>query len=302
MAAQYKGEKMKYYGAIREKIIRCERRGKKARYIEVDIGPEYDPFPKRNSRERTGKISEPKQKLLNDKNAIRYLYQLIKANFNENDLRLDLTYKNKYLPKSEKDAVTAIRNYLQRVDRQRAKAGLSKAKYIVITEYGKKHRRIHHHVLISGGLDRDMMESLWCDRKRRGKDERESLGYANCDRLQFESEGIKGLMIYITKDMKPDIAEGQMTIEDLTKTQTKGKRRWMQSQGLIKPWYSIPQRRRYTKRKLEQLVKVPADSEYIRSYFRSKYPGYELDSCRYEYNEFVGEWSIYIQMHLIRSG
>lgn len=288
------------YGAIREKIIRCSKRGKKAKYIEVDIGPEYDTTALRNCREPKKNVSVPKQKALNDKRAIRYLFQLIKTNFTSNDYRLDLTYKNKFLPKTEEEANKNIRNYLARVDRSRAKEGLGKAKYIVITEYGKKHRRIHHHVLIEGGLDRDLMEQLWCDRKRKDTDKRESLGYVNCDRLQFNDDGIQGLMIYISKDLINDeVAAGQMTLDDLYKTNnTKGKRRWMQSKGLIKPWCSIPQRHRYTKRKLEKLVKIPSTSMEIRNFFEHKYPGYKLDSCEYEFNDFTAEWSIYLKMHL----
>lgn len=293
---------MIYYGAIREKIIRCSSRRKKAKYIEVDIGPEYDSAPKRNSRKTKERITEPKQKLLNDKNAIRYLFQLIKSNFTQNDYRIDLTFKDKYLPKTEEEADKIIRNYLNRVDRARKKAGLKKARYIVITEYGKRKGRIHYHVLIEGGLDRDVMEGLWCARKKKGVEKRESLGYANCDRLQFTSDGIQGLMIYITKDLMQGGIEGQMTIDDLMKKKTKGKRRWMQSKGLIKPWVSIPQKRRYTKRKIEQLVRMPSDCEYIKTFFESKYKGYKLDECRYEYNDYVGEWSIYLKMHLRESG
>lgn len=284
---------------IREKIIRCGKKGKKAKFIEVDIGPDAFDVRKRNSRHKKQNVSEPKQKLLNDKNSIRYLYQLIKCNFTEDDYRLDLVYKNKFRPKTEKEADSMIRNYIDRVNRAREKQGLGAVRYICVTEYGKR-GHIHHHLLISGGLDRDTMEALWCDRKRKGIKERERLGYANCDNLQFTDEGIVGLSIYITKEIrKEQMTEGQMTLEDLIPdSKIKGKRRWMQSKGLIKPWYTVPEKRRYTRRKIEQIVMMPSDCEDVKRFFENKYKGYALDRCEYYYNDFTARWSIYLTMHL----
>jgi hypothetical protein len=291
---------MTNYGQIMEKVIRCGKYGSKARFIEVDIGPDTRDTRKRNSRQRKKNVSEPKQKILNDKNAIRYLFQLIKANFTEADNKMDLSYKGKFKPKNEDEADNNIRNYIDRVNRARKKLGLPKARYICITEYGRKGGRIHHHLLISGGLDRDLMEALWCDRKRKGVKERERLGYANCDRLQFEKDGIVGLSVYISKDLrKGEMTEGQMTLEDLIPdAKVKGKRRWMQSKGLIKPWYTIPEHPRYTNRRVEKIVNMPPDCEAVREFFEKKYKGYELDTCEYIFNDFTSRWSIYLTMHL----
>ena len=59
--------------------------------------------------------------------------------------------------------------------------GLPPLKYIVVTERGKKGGRIHHHITVNGGIDRDELESLW------------GLGYANSRRLQFTENGLAGL-------------------------------------------------------------------------------------------------------------
>ncbi len=286
-------------GAIREKVIRCGPYGRKAPYIEVEIYPNTEPEI-RSPRKRKNTVTPPKQKLLNDKKAIRYLFQLIKANFTSADYRLELTYSDKFMPHTEEDMIKRVRNYTDRVNRERAKLGLPKVKYICINEYGKRNGRIHHHMLISGGLDRDIMEQLWCDRKRKGIKDREALGYVNCDRLQFTREGIEGLSIYITKDMRrEEVAEGQLSIEDITPSGLKGKRHWMQSKGLTKPWFTAPSDKAYSRRKVLSIVNHFApDSEAVKKLFEHKYKGYALDKCYYEWNEYLGMWSISLRMHL----
>lgn len=287
-------------GAIREKIIRCGPYGKKAPFIEVEIYPNTEPVIRMPRRGKQN-VSAPKQKTLNDKRAIRYLFQLIKTNFTSKDLRIDLSYANKFLPKSEKEMLQMITNYIDRVNRARAKKGLKKAQYICVNEYGKKNGRIHHHLLISGGLDRDEMEALWCDRKRKGRTEREALGYANCDRLQFNQDGIEGLSIYITKDMRrEEVTEGQISIDDLLGVKDqKGKKHWLQSKGLKKPWHKPPSDKAYSRKKVLDIVNHHApDSQAVKQIFERKYKGYALDKCYYEWNEYLGMWSISLRMHL----
>lgn len=306
-------KKKREKGAIKEKIIRCGPYGRKAPFIEIEIYPNTEAnfiTPRRKKIE----VSAPKQKYFNDKKAIRYLFQLIKTNFTSRDLHLDLSYADKFKPKTQEEADKMIRNYMERINRSRKKAGMKKADYICITEYGKENGRIHHHMLISGGLSRDEMEKLWCDRKRKGQQEREALGYANCDRLQFTKEGIEGLSIYITKDMrKKQTTEGQLTLEDIeefTKGKIaiedllgggdkKGKRHWKQSKGLKKPWFTPPSDKKYSRKKVLEIVnRYAPDSEEVKKLFERKYKGYELDRCYYEWNEYLAMWSISLRMHL----
>lgn len=287
-------------GAIKEKVIRCGPYGRKAPFIEVEIYPNTEPDII-TPRKRKQTVSAPKQKNFNDRRAIRYLFQLIKTNFTSKDLRVDLSYSNKFKPKTEKEMLNMIRNYIDRINRRRIKKGLKEAQYICINEYGKKNGRIHHHLLIEGGLDRDEMESLWCDRRRKGVKEREPLGYVNCDRLQFNQEGIVGLSIYITKDMRQEeITDGQISIDDILGVKhKKGKRHWMQSLGLKKPWHTPPSEKKYSRKKVLDIVNRHApDSEAVKLIFERKYKGYALDKCYYEWNEYLGMWSISLRMHL----
>ena len=97
------------------------------------------------------------------------------TNFTYDDYELHLTYSDEHLPDNEDRAKKDLQNFIRRAKRFYAKHGIMELKYISITEKGEKSSRIHHHVTISGGVDRTELERLW------GK------GYANtkpCSSLQ----------------------------------------------------------------------------------------------------------------------
>lgn len=153
-------------------------------YMDGDIYPVFQAPGKRRSRCKP--TSEIQQKL-NQKNAEKKLTRLVHSNFTEDDIALHLTYSPGEEPKTEEEAQRILSNYIRRLKRRYAKLGLE-LKYISCTEYGKTNGRVHHHVILSGGLDRDTIEKVW------------GLGYANSKRLQFNESGVTGLAHYIAKD------------------------------------------------------------------------------------------------------
>ena len=153
-------------------------------YMDGDIYPVFQVPGKRRSRCKP--TSEIQQKL-NQKNAEKKLTRLVHSNFTEDDIALHLTYRPGEEPKTEEEAQRILSNYIRRLKRRYAKLGLE-LKYISCTEYGKTNGRVHHHVILSGGLDRDTIEKVW------------GLGYANSKRLQFNESGVTGLAHYIAKD------------------------------------------------------------------------------------------------------
>ena len=177
-----RGERVarKYHGRtfVRETAYVC------GNYMDADIYPVFQQPGSRRSRSRpTSAIQER----LNQRNAERKFARLANLNFGEGDYALHLTYAE--TPESAEDAVRLVRNYIRRINRRRKKAGLESCRYLLTTERGKKSGRIHHHLIISGGLSRDEMEEVW------------GRGRANCLRLQFDRDsGITGLSMYITKD------------------------------------------------------------------------------------------------------
>jgi hypothetical protein len=264
----------------REKKIHCGDE-----YLEVDIFPYSDNQQqasrnKRGKRSKKEKESESKQKNLNDKNARRYLTQLANTNFSVRDLHVTATYSNKFLPDTIEEAEKEISNYLRRVNYKRKKEGLPPLKYIIVTEYSTKRNeekptRIHHHIFMNGGLDRDAVEELWCKRRQKGQKKGERIGFINADRLQPDENGVAALCTYLVKNPN-------------------GKKRWSSSQNLEKPW-SRTNDHKYSKREIEKIAKNPPDVDY----WEKKYPGWTLVNNDYalkmEYNEVAG-WYIYLKM------
>ena len=145
-------------------------------YLDVYIYPTY-----RQGRSR-GKRSKPTsaaQAKLNQRHREEKLVRLLHANFTPDDLEIHLTYQHQ--PESPEEAQRLLRNYIRRVQRARKKQGLPPLKYIAVTEKGSKNGRYHHHVTLSGGMDRDELENLW------------GLGYANSRRLQFTESRARSL-------------------------------------------------------------------------------------------------------------
>ena len=149
----------------REKKIYCGS-GNTPDYMEVDIY-QYTCNQKnavKGKRAKKEKVSAPKQKNLNDKNAKRYFVQLAEANFGCDDLAVHLSYADEHLPSTPEEAHAIAVTYLRRVAYRRAKEGLPPLKYLLVTQIGRKKQgthRIHHHILMNGGLARDAEEDRW---------------------------------------------------------------------------------------------------------------------------------------------
>lgn len=240
----------------REKKFYCGKQ------LEVCIYP-ISVKEQKQPRKTKQKVSVPKQKNLNSKNAKMHLIRLINNNFTNEDLVVHLTYSDENLPENYEEAKKDVTNYLRRLNYYRKKHGLPLMKYIAVIEEPTG-KRIHLHVVMSGDVDRDVVEKTW------GK------GWANADRLQENEYGYESLARYISKDPK-------------------GNKRWIPSKNLIKP---IPQvnDHRYSRRKVEQLSSLTEDRET----YEKLYPGYIFTECKPYVNEVTGKTYLYIRMRKIR--
>lgn len=234
------------------------------KYLEVGVYP-ISKNEKKQSRKTKQKLSSVKQKNLNDKNAKMHLVRLINTNFTNNDLAVHLTYDDVNLPENEKEAKRDVTNYLRRIKHYRKKKGLPPLKYIAVIEDGQKGKRIHHHIIMDGKLDRDTVEELW------GK------GYANADRLKEDENGFEALGKYISKDPK-------------------GNKRWVQSKNLKQPKVSVNDSKYKSKRQVEELSKYPEDRET----FEKLYKGYTFTKCSVSVNEVTGNIYLYIKMRKLK--
>lgn len=152
-------------------------------YIEVAIFPVYNQTRGRNQRKKpTSEI----QKKLNKRHATDRLRRLLHTNFTPKDLFVTLTFDEDSLPETVADCQRAVQNFLRRVKRKYAKAGIE-PKYIYIIEYGEEHRRLHAHLVITNGLSRDELSALW------------GQGTVSAERLRFEKDGLTALAVYLTK-------------------------------------------------------------------------------------------------------
>lgn len=152
---------------------------------------EIDMYPVPSNRKdipRAEKVKESReaQKRLNNKNRVKEIVRLMCANFSKKDYILTLSYKDGYLPDEDR-ARKDMKNFIARVKRKRKKAGLPPMKYIYVIEFaleGKKTKkvRLHSHMIMSGGLDRDELEELWgkgrCQVRRCQPDDFELTGFA----------------------------------------------------------------------------------------------------------------------------
>lgn len=269
---------------IREKKIYCG-----TDYMEIDIYPRTrSRNPKLGTRSKKEKVSAPKQRNLNDKNAKRYFTQLANTNFREGDLHVTATYTKDNLPDTPEEAEKEVANFLRRIAYRRGKEGLLPLKYILVTEYsmgkgGTKPIRIHHHIIMNAGLDRDTVENLWRKRKPKGEKQGEKIGFVNADRLQPDEYGLEALCQYLTK--KPKGKNGEEV------SRTAGKRRWSCSQNLEKP-QSRNNDYSYTQRQVERIAKEESDNQ---SFWWKRYPGWILTECKPAYNEITG-WAIYLKL------
>ena len=252
---------------IREKKIEC---GKK--HMEVDIYAISDKQLKKKRSRKKEVLSKPSQRNLNDKNARRYLKQLIKANFDEGDLHVSCTYKIKYQPSTIEEAEKEINKFIRRIQYRRKKNNQDPIKYIIITEKGKKNGKLHHHIIMSD-MDRDQLEELWRKPRQKGQKKGEAIGWVNADRLRpDEDTGLSDISQYVSKEPQ-------------------GKKRWRASQNLIKPMVSVADKK-WTRRKLEQCAMI-ADED--RAFWAKKFPGWKMVTCESVFNEITG-WSIYLEL------
>lgn len=221
-------------------------------FIDGDIYPVFQPPGKRRRKCRpTSAI----QQRLNQRNAERKLERLLNNNFGETDLAIHLTYRDGELPEDEEAAKKNVQNYLRRVKRRYARLGLE-LKYICVTEIGEKTGRVHHHLVLSGGMDRDELERLW------GK------GRANADRLQIDDDGLGPLARYITKSRR---SGSRITY-----------RRWTGSRNLVRP-----EPLQYDGRLTQEDVRQMADEIETHSAaakLEEQYPGYRCVRCEAERN------------------
>ena len=244
--------------------------------LEIEIYPQFRRMDEVPEEGRRKKDNSQAQKNLNDKNARKYVERLINQNFDNDDLWITLTYDEKHLPPDGdmNAAIKNVQNYIKAINRKRKQLGLPNAKYIYITEYSPYGKiRWHHHIIMDGALDRDIVEKMWKKGSR-----------INTKRLEKDENGFSGLANYIVKE----------------KDRLKSEKRWNSSQGLIKPGTKVVHSKKDEEgiyRKIERYVKAMVqDRNEIERQCKSWYPDYTFTSAEVYYNEFNCMFYIHARM------
>lgn len=244
------------------RTVQRERRIYHGNYLDVHVFPVFRKAGKRCKRYRE---SSEVQKKLNQKYREFRITYLINENFVENDLEMCFGFDDEYLPKYYADVQRVVRNFIRRVKRYRMKNFLPELKYLYVIEKGKENGRWHIHMLLSGDMDRDMLEKMW------------GLGYAHTFRVKFDDdEGLKGLAKYKVKEPETEIENIDEKV-----------RRWASSKNLKQP--KIPKDRDGFISK--QTAKDIREGNVTEREIERLYPGYTVTTVEPLFNNVnAGEY------------
>ena len=219
-------------------------------------------------REKRGQARAAKKNLTPDRirkyNTERAKFRLqllMDANFTSEDQSLTLTYTEQ---PTEREIRKDVKNFISRIRRERKHRGLPEMKYIYAIEREKdgQAKQLHCHIVMSGGIERKEVEKIW----RKGSQAR---GFANCDELQPDKEGLRKLAFYVYDQNRG---------KDL-----KGRRHYSCSKNLTEPKV----RSSMSKVSNAKVRKMARDFNGIAQTIMEKvYPGYEfVRGLRYQENE-----------------
>lgn len=220
--------------------------------LEAEIYPIFGREQHRRLRAARKNITPEKQARLNRERSLRHFIQLIDGNFGPGDVHVTLTYRD--APAYDR-AVRDVQNFIRRVKRMRQKAGLGELKYAGVIEGdedGTK-RRIHAHLIMSGGIDREELERLW------------GRGYANADRLQPDENGLEAVARYILK-------------------QQRNRKKWFASRNLKQPSVRISDTKASNARVKRIAKGIQGEAKEV---MEKMYPGYSLGRCQVYWSDVV---------------
>lgn len=271
---------------VREvQVVRSDRKDERMKDIELNIMTEGRKLYYSSARRRVRRVLTcPKQAALNDKHAWLYLGRLINMNFGKVDYHLSLTYDTKHLPSSAEDAKKDFERFIGKVKKLYV-AAKRQLRYIMVMSFASEKtgepKRLHMHVVMTGGVDRTAIELLWrapdkAGRCKKGEEHKRfgaPLGYANCDRLQTE-DGLGALTTYLAKQPREGIA-----------------RRWYASVGLRKPYTYAPNDDKYDLPELKKIAERNSDAVDV-GFWERQYPGWTVcDPKEYAYSCTESEFS-----------
>ena len=227
--------------------------------LEAEVYPIFGRNQEATARREKQNLTAERQSQLNTKRAKRRLVLLMENNFRyDEDVHVTLTYKNE---PDQKRCRKDVRNFLNRVKRLREKRGLPELKYIYAIG-NDKDQRIHVHLVMSGGIERDELEKIW------------QKGYANTIRLQKQGGGLQGMANYLYRQNEKAKDRGERA----------GFHMWSGSRNLKKPREHVSDSKMSNRK-----VKMIAQNfrAMAREIMERTYPGYVLEDGQVFYSDVV---------------
>ena len=252
----------------REKAIVYDMPG----MVEIDV---YAHRKVRRGKRVVWGVSRETQEKVNLMRRKRYVTRLVNLNFDSKSVMLELDYENGNYPDDMKDAKRQMTNYIRRIKRLYQKAG-KELKYIYCTERGEETGRVHHHMIVSGGVEKDALLRAWKNSKR---------NYAAY--LEYTENGYTDLACYYAKKEERESYE----------------KTFVTSQNLERP-KPIPEDDRQARALSRVFTKKNCRDFYennlTRQEMQNLFPGYKLcDGWSCVYNPY--DHSYYMHMRLLKS-
>lgn len=227
--------------------------------LEAEVYPIFGRAKEAAARRAKQNITPERQKQLNTARAKRRLVLLMETNFTTDDVHVTLTYEGQ--EPDEKRCRKDVRNFLNRVRRQREKAGLEELKYIYAIGHDAD-QRIHVHCIMNSGIERTELEKIW------GK------GIANCLRLQTYGNGLQGMANYLYRQNEKARDRGERD----------GIHMWSGSRNLKKPKEHVSDSKMSNRKVKNIALHFGAVGKEI---LEKTYPGYVFCEGMVRYSDVV---------------
>lgn len=229
----------------------CKRVTRSGAVYEIEIYPVSDKvrdFSKSEPKPVNVRTPEEK-KQYNRHKSEKHFVRLVNKNFTGSGYYVTLTYDNEHLPQSYTAALKCLDNYIRRL-----RYSNQNARIIAVTGYGSRSGRLHHHLIIEGVSEGDILSRWNCGSVAKAEHLRKHNYYNGIDC----GEDFTALAVYLHKHAPAEY---------------KGKR-WKQTKSIMQP---IQEKARQVKRAYspERPPKAPAGYVFVEArtseYYKSGY-------------------------------
>lgn len=250
----------------------------RTRALAYDLGEivEIDAYPMKKvgkGRRAAWRPTTPAQEKVNRRRKMREVSRLVNLNFDRSSWMIVLDYDDGMYPDSMEQAKRDIQNFIRRLRPIYKKAGAVLG-YTYATERGCETGRTHHHLIIKGGVAKEVILAAWKKSKR-----------CFAEHLEFTENGYADLAVYTAKK------------------QERWERSYTTSKNLIRP-EPIPDEDAEARRINRAFTRSTCEDLYAHNLTRTQlldlFPGYKVvDGWTCTYNPY--DRGYYIHMRLIRA-